>query len=706
MSSNELQKFQNENYFISRELSWLEFNHRVLEEALDSQNPLLERLKFISIFSSNMDEFFMVRVGGLKDQIEAGFRRPDAAALTPKAQVKEIARVTSELVETQYNCLKRSILPQLKRQGIRILTYPHLNETQEEYIEDYFYNTIFPVLTPMAFDSGHPFPVIINRALYFAVELRREKQKKRYYAFVQIPTVIPRLIQIPATDHGLDFVLLDDVIRKNLPRLFKSYKITEHLLFRITRNSDFDLDEEGAEDLLAEIAKKLKSRKTGKVVRLEIESEANTKLVSRLIEEFNIKNYEIYAERSPLDLTFLRNLGSLPGYDNLKYPDFPPNPSPYFENKDVFEAIKKKDILLHVPFESFDPVVSLVQQAAEDENVLAIKQVLYRVSGNSPIVRALARAAENGKQVSVLIELKARFDEESNINWAQTLVKAGCHVVYGIVGLKTHCKALMIIRQEEDGVRRYVHLGTGNYNDITAKIYTDCGIFTVNKDFGADVSDLFNLITGYSEPGNWRKLAISPLNMREKLIYLIENEVNKAKSGNPARIIAKMNSLVDTEIIQHLYRASCHNVKIDLIVRGICCLRPGIPDVSENIRVMSIVGRFLEHSRIFYFENGGEPLYYLASADWMPRNLNRRIETMFPVEDPQCQQRLDEILSDNLQDTIKARILNVDGKYSRVSRRGKEPLNSQESLYIKRVPQKQKSQFVFNPIFEVSSSDE
>ncbi|MBN2088830.1 RNA degradosome polyphosphate kinase [candidate division KSB1 bacterium] len=699
-------QYSKKQYFISRELSWLEFNKRVLEEAIDTNNPLMERLKFISIFSSNLDEFFMVRVGGLKDQIEAGYQETDPAGMTPEQQIKQIAKNTSVLVEQQYNCLKRSILPQLKKYGIEYKKYSQLNDEQIEHVQDYFHNSIYSVLTPMAFDPGHPFPVIINRTLYFIITLTKEGHKKPFFAFMQVPTVFPRLIRIPA-DKGFAFIYIEDIIRHHLPLLFKGYKIQSEFLFRITRNADFDLDEEGAEDLLAEIAKKLKSRKTGKVMRLELENSAdNSALLNMLIDEFQIKSYEIYQHLNPLDLTFVKHLADLPGFKELKYSESPPNPSSLFKSESIFDDIKQRDIFLHVPFESFDPVVKLVESAADDPQVLAIKQVLYRVSGNSPIIHALARAAEKGKQVSVLIELKARFDEESNINWAQKLERAGCHVVYGIVGLKTHCKALLIVRKEEEGVRRYVHLGTGNYNDITAKIYTDCSIFTVKQDFGADVSDLFNLITGYSEPRNWRKLAVAPLNLREKFIHLIENEIAHSQAGRTGHIIAKMNSLVDTKIIQCLYKASCQKVKIELIVRGICCLRPGIPGISENITVRSIVGRYLEHSRIFYFENGGEPLYYLSSADWMPRNLDRRIETLFPVENPDAQQRLNEILELNLQDNIKSRVLNADGHYSRVNRRGKEPLNSQEKLYRVAIPKSQVTQFIFNPIFEVSSRDD
>lgn len=696
--------FKKSDYFISRELSFLEFNYRVLEEAIDNTNPLMERLKFISIFSSNLDEFFMVRVGGLKDQIEAGYDKPDPAGLNPKDQVKKIASKTHELEKKQYNCLKHSILPQLRKHGIEILKYKNLDEEEREYFADYFFNKIFSVLTPMAYDPGHPFPIIINLSLNFAVELRKKNDKKRYFAFVQVPTVFPRLLRVPSTE-GKRFILIEEIIARYLPTLFKAYMIVNSVLFRITRNADFTLDEEGAEDLLAEIAKKLKSRKTGKVVRLEIAAKQHSKLIQKIVSEFKVKSYEIYDHITPLDLTFLMKLASIRGFDHLRNEEFPPYPSPSF-NDDIFEDIKKHDVFLHVPYESFDPIIKLIETAAEDPDVLAIKQVLYRVSGNSPVVRALARAAENGKQVSVLVELKARFDEESNINWAKTLEKAGCHVVYGIVGLKTHCKALLIIRQEEIGVRRYVHLGTGNYNDRTALLYTDCGIFTVKQDFGADVSDLFNLITGYSEPGQLRKLGVAPLNMRKRFINLIKNEVSQSGPGNYGRIIAKMNSLVDSEIIQYLYWASCNYVKIDLIVRGICCLRPGIPGVSENITVISIVDRFLEHSRIYYFQNGGQPLYFLSSADWMPRNLNRRIETMFPVEDLQCQQQVKQVLEFNLQDNIKARVLHSDGMYARIDRRGKAPFRAQVELYQTAAPKNGDSPVIFNPIFEVSASED
>ncbi|MBN1348343.1 RNA degradosome polyphosphate kinase [candidate division KSB1 bacterium] len=691
-------------YFISRELSFLEFNYRVLEEAIDSTNPLLERLKFISIFSSNLDEFFMVRVGGLKQQVEAGYKKPDPAGLSPKDQIINIASKAHELINKQYNCLKRSILPQLRKQGIEILSFKALNEEQQDYFEDYFHNNIISVLTPMAYDPGHPFPVVINLTLNFAVELRKKREKQHYFAIVQVPTVFPRYLAVPSAT-GNHFILIEELIEAYLPTIFIGYEIVDTMLFRITRNADFDLDEEGAEDLLAEIAKKLKTRKTGKIVRLEVAGTPGTKLFKKVLSEFNVKTFEVYDRLHPLDLTFFMKFSNIKSYDHLRNKEFPPHPSPQF-NENIFEDIKKKDIFLHVPYESFDPIINLIETAADDPDVLAIKQVLYRVSGNSPVVNALARAAENGKQVSVLVELKARFDEESNIGWAKTLEKAGCHVVYGIVGLKTHCKALLIIRHEDGGVQRYVHLGTGNYNDKTARLYTDCGVFTAKQDFGADVSDLFNLITGYSEPARWRKLAVAPLTLRRRFINLIENEVEQSSAGTLGLIIAKMNSLVDSEIIRYLYWASCNHVEIKLIVRGICCLRPGIPGISENISVSSIVDRFLEHSRIYYFNNGGQPLYFLSSADWMPRNLDRRIETMFPVSDPVSQRRIKEILDFNLRDNVKTRILQPDGSYARTDKRGKTPFRAQVELYKAATPAKEARSPVFTPAFEVSTSED
>lgn len=699
----DLKQYENFDYFINRELSWLEFNYRVLEEALDKTNPLFERLKFCAIFSSNLDEFFMVRVGGLKDQMEAGYRRPDPSGLIPKEQIKAIADTAHQYVNAQYQCYKRALIPALRSQGIEILTYGELSSDEQELVEDFYHHKLYPVLTPMAYDPSHPMPLVTNKTLNFAVELLKNGEDRKF-AIVQVPTVYPRLKQLPSRT-GARFILLEEIIRKFLSSLFQGYRIREAILFRITRNADFELDEEGAEDLLVTIAQKLKERKRGKIVRLELEQKVRDSwLLSWMVQEFAVKKYEIYEPVNPLDLTFLFSLVEMKGFPDLRYKPFEPKPVRIFA-ADPFETIRKQDVFVHHPYDSFDPIVQIVQKASEDKNVLAIKQILYRVSGDSPIVKALARAAENGKQVSVLVELKARFDEQSNIAWAKTLEKAGCHVVYGVIGFKTHAKVLLIVRNEDDGIRRYVHLGTGNYNDKTARLYTDSGIFTCVRDLGADVTDFFNMITGYSQPSRWRKLVVAPLNLRQHLLELIQNEITKSAPENPGRIIAKMNSLVDTEIISMLYHASSHHVKIDLIVRGICCLRPGIAGVSENIRVLSIVGRFLEHSRAFYFQNGGDPLYFLSSADWMPRNLNRRIELMFPIESPESKRRLQELLDFNLRDTMKARLLNSDGKWRRIDRRRKELFNAQESFCDCVSKEPDSREIVFQPKFEISAKE-
>lgn len=700
---NGLEQYNRFEYFINRELSWLEFNYRVLEEAMDRSNPLFERLKFCAIFSSNLDEFFMVRVGGLKDQMEAGYRRPDASGLAPKEQIKAIADTAHQYVISQYQCYKRALIPALRNHGIEILNYSELAGNEQDLVEDFYHHKLYPVLTPMAYDPSHPMPLVTNKTLNFAVELIKDGEDRKF-AVVQVPTVFPRLKQLPSRT-GARFILLEEIMRKFLSSLFKGYRIKEAILFRITRNADFELDEEGAEDLLVTIAQKLAERKRGKIVRLELEHKVRDSwLLSRMVQEFSVKKYEIYEPLNPLDLTFLFSLVEMKGFPDLRYKPFEPRPV-YIFGSDPFETIRKQDVFVQHPYDSFDPIVQIVQKAAEDRQVLAIKQILYRVSGDSPIVKALARAAENGKQVSVLVELKARFDEQSNITWARTLEKAGCHVVYGVIGFKTHAKVLLIVRNEDDGIRRYVHLGTGNYNDKTARLYTDSGIFTCVRDFGADVTDFFNMITGYSQPGHWRKLVVAPLNLRQHLIELMQNEINKSTPDNPGRIIAKMNSLVDTEIISMLYHASSNHVKVDLIVRGICCLRPGIKGVSENIRVHSIVGRFLEHSRAFYFRNGGDPRYFLSSADWMPRNLNRRIELMFPLESPESKRRLQELLDFNLRDTIKARVLHPDGKWIRIDKRRKQLFDAQEAFCEGTGQEATTREIVFQPKFEISARE-
>ncbi|WP_432401961.1 RNA degradosome polyphosphate kinase [Wukongibacter sp. M2B1] len=665
--------------YINRELSWLEFNNRVLEEAQDKDNPLLERLKFISIVSSNMDEFFMVRVASLRDQVLAGFTKPDPSGLTPSQQIKKISQRVHNIVYNQSNCYNRSLLLGLKKQNIFFLKSEELNDYQRAYIDNFFWKNIYPVLTPMVVDPTRPFPLVMNKSLNIALIIRdNESSEENFFATVQVPAVLGRFIELPEKGGMRYFILLEEVIKMFISTLFNGYEIISMGCYRITRNADLGVEEEGAEDLLETIEQSLKKRKWGNVVRLEVEKGLPKKLLKILVDEMEVPGEGVYRISGPLDLTFLMKFASIDGYDNLKYKPHSPQTSPIFSNyEDIFEAIKENDIILHHPFHSFDPVVDLVQKAAKDPNVLAIKQTLYRVSGDSPIIKALAEAAENGKQVTVLLEIKARFDEKNNIIWAKHLEKSGCHVIYGLVGLKTHCKLLLIVRKEEDGIKRYVHMGTGNYNDVTAKFYTDIGLFTSKPFFGSDISALFNTLSGFSKYSGFYKINIAP-DLDNKFIDLIEQEANNAKKSKESRIIAKMNSLVDEKIIKALYEASCAGTQIDLIVRGICCLRAGVPGVSENIKVRSIVGRFLEHSRIFYFYNDGNEQIYLSSADWMPRNLRRRVELLFPVEDRQNREMIKEILEISLKDTVKARTLRRDGSYSRIDKRGKEIINSQE----------------------------
>lgn len=668
------------DYFINREMSWLAFNERVLEEALDQSNPVLERLKFLAIVSSNLDEFFMVRVAGLKDQVKAGFKKTDSSGHTPKDQLRMINVRTHEMVERQYRCFREEILPLLTASGIRFIDADSLTDEQERFLSDYFDHHIYPVLTPLAVDQSRPFPLLLSKSLNLAVMLERKKEhiKKRVFAVVQVPAVLSRYIELPGTD-GSGFILLEDVIKKYSNRLFKGNQICSVHPFRITRNADMTLDEEGAEDLLKEIEKELKKRKWGSAVRLEIDSRMDDEVRAILKEALEVHARDIYPIDGPIDLTKFISFTAMEGYDHLRNEAMLPQPSAdLIGEEDLFAAIAQGDILVHHPFESFDCVVDFVQKAAQDPHVLAIKMTLYRVSGDSPIVRALAAAAEMGKQVTVLVELKARFDEENNIHWARQLEKSGCQVIYGLVGLKTHCKITLIVRKEETEIRRYVHLGTGNYNNSTARLYTDFGLFTSNPDFGEDASALFNDLSGYFEPPEWRKLEAAPKGLRKKFLDLIKTEIAMHSPDRPGRIIAKMNSLTDEEMIGALYEASCAGVQIDLIVRGICCLRPGIPGVSENIRVRSIIDRFLEHSRVFIFGNGGRPRVFLSSADWMTRNLDRRVELMFPIEQPLLADRVSEIVHIYLRDNTKARILDSYGTYHRIHQMEDElPINAQ-----------------------------
>lgn len=673
--------FKNPEFYENRELSWIKFDERVLSEAKDKSIPLLERLKFISITSSNLDEFFMVRVASLKDMVHANYKKRDIAGMTAEEQLVAIQMETRKLVETQYGIFARSLVPLLKKEGITIMdAYEDLNEEQAEFVDRYFMEAVYPVLTPMAVDASRPFPLIRNKSLNIAALLAsKEDEKETVFATVQVPGVLPRLVRIPTEDESVIFILLEQIIERNIDRLFSNYKVLCAHPYRVMRNADMAIDEDEASDLLKEIENKLKLRQWGEVIRLEVENKTDKKLLKFLRSEFKVKDEDIYSIDGPIDLTFLMKMYGLEGYSHLRYASYKPQPVPEIDPEgNLFEAIRKGDIFLHHPYQTFEPVVEFIRQAAKDPDVLAIKQTLYRVSGNSPIISSLAQAAENGKQVTVLVELKARFDEENNIVWAKMLEKAGCHVIYGLVGLKTHSKIALVVRKEEDGIRRYVHLGTGNYNDSTAKLYTDCGIFTCKEAIGEDATAVFNMLSGYSEPESWNRLFLAPYWLRSRFLKLIEREMKIAKQGKPARIIAKMNSLCDPGIIEALYEASASGVKIDLIVRGICCLRVGIPGVSENITVRSIVGNFLEHSRIFYFLHDGAPEIYMGSADWMQRNLDRRVEIVFPILDEELKAKALHILEVELEDNVKARIMQKDGTYAKCDRRGKESVNSQD----------------------------
>lgn len=658
----------NSKVFINRELSWLEFDARVLGEAEDVLNPLFERLKFLSITASNLDEFFMVRVASLKDMVNAGYTKRDIAGMTAAEQLAALDERTHAFVKRQYKIYNDELVPALAREGFHIIgSHEELTHGQEIFVDKYFHEDVYPVLTPMAVDSSRPFPLIRNKTLNIAALLKKKNgDDGTEFATVQVPSVLPRFVRLPGEQDTI--ILLEEIIERNIDKLFLNYDILCAYPYRIMRNADLSIDEEDAADLLKEIEKQLKKRQWGQAIRLEVQGNIDKQLLKRLKSELNITDSDIYRIDGPLDLTFLMKLYGSFDYAKLKTPKYMPAPVPELMNgKNIFEAVREGDILLHHPYQTFDPVVDFVRQAANDPGVLAIKQTLYRVSGNSPIVAALAAAAENGKQVSVLVELKARFDEENNIIWARKLEQAGCHVIYGLVGLKTHSKITLVVRREEDGIRRYVHLGTGNYNDSTAKLYCDMGLFTCSPAIGEDATAVFNMLSGYSEPVGWNKLSLAPLWLRDRFHYLVEREIRHAKEGQEAHIIAKMNSVCDKDIIELMYKASKAGVKIELIVRGICCLIPQLEGVSENITVRSIVGTFLEHSRIFYFENGGNPEIYMASADWMSRNLDRRVEIMFPVEDAKLKKEVKHILDVQLADNVKAQLMQPDGSYVKVS---------------------------------------
>ncbi|PMP85018.1 MAG: RNA degradosome polyphosphate kinase [Thermodesulfobium narugense] len=681
-------------YNINRELSLLEFNRRVLEEAQDPSNKLFERLKFLSIVSSNMDEFFMIRVSSIIDKVLDDFVFQDSSGLTPKELYKEITLKAHTISKEQQKLFLEELMPLLKQNNIHILKINELNSNQLNFVQKYYKNIIYPVLTPMAVDNSRPFPFIQNRTLNIFVLLRTNAnylvknknqriKKEDVFAIIQVPGVLERFIALPSERDKYCFIMLEDIIIHHLSNLFNNQEIIHSSVFRITRDADLTIDEQIAEDILEEIEKSLKRRRYGEVVRLEISKDCPEILEDFLKENFELDEEDVYRIDGPLDYTFLMKFVSQenPAFKHLKDRPLPPvKPADFLvaEEKSIFNLIKEKDILIHTPFESFEKIIEFVRSAATDPDVLAIKMTLYRVTKNSPIVKALEEAADNGKQVTVVIELKARFDEENNINWAKKLEKAGCHVVYGLVHLKVHSKAILVVRKEEGTIRRYVHLSTGNYNENTARLYTDISLFTSNVYFGTDVSNLFNTLTGLSQPSHWYKIGVSPINLREKLVRLIRREAKHKSNGH---IIAKMNALVDDEIIDELYDASSKGVKIDLIIRGICCLRTGIKGISENIRVISIVGRFLEHSRIFYFKNNSNEEVYLSSADWMPRNLDRRIEIIFPIENEQLKERIKRYLNIMLKDNTKARELREDGTYVRVTQSSQNKIDSQILLY-------------------------
>ena len=681
-----------ENLYINRERSWLDFNYRVLEEAYDKTNMIMDRLKFLAITASNLDEFFMVRIAGLMDQVNVGYNKKGLDGKTPTEQLAEINTITQEMMKRQYNCLLKSLVPELNQNHIFFVEYDELEGEEREYVDDYFLETCYPVLTPQAIDNSRPFPLVKNNQVYLCVQLldtqENKKKKKKdskedeeYMAILEIPKVLDRIIALPRTDREAPYryIFIEDIIIHNAGQLFTGYDVKHVSEFRITRNGDLAIDEDEAEDLLIEIEKSIQQRKWGACIKLEITKAMSKKAKRKLIEELEISEEDVYELKGQLDLTCFMKFQGRPEFDELREPIYKPLPSrDFYEQEDIFEVIREKDRLLHHPYQSFDTVVDFVRKAAADPDVLAIKQTLYRVSGDSPIIAALIEAAQNGKQVTVLVELKARFDEANNIVWAKKLERAGCHVIYGLVGLKIHCKMILVVRKEEDGIRRYVHLGTGNYNDVTARLYTDIGMFTAKESYGSDVSTLFNVLSGYSHYTLWKKLEVAPTTMREAFNRHIDREIENVKLGVRGRIIAKMNSLIDDQIVEKLYEASQAGVEIHLIVRGMCSLIPGIRGVSENITVHSIVGTFLEHSRIYYFYNQGKEDIYLSSADWMQRNLNRRIETLFPVEDPDLKAELKHILDITLRDTIKTRVMTETGEYIRVDKRGKELLSCQQ----------------------------
>ena len=668
--------------FLNRELSWLEFNARVLEEATDSATPLLERLKFACITASNLDEFFMVRVAGLKNALAEGDASPDLAGLTPAQQLQRIAERVHAMVDALYEVIHGEIFPALGERGVRLMRPTDLVGGPRAALSRYFRDEVLPALTPLAIDASRPFPMLAALSLNLALLLAPgEGEEEPRLAVVQVPGRLPRLVRPPGVE-GTSYVLLEDVVREELGSLFPGQEILDVAAFRVARDSELDLDDEGGRDLLQAIEEELRNRRRSEIVRLEVEAGVGEPLLETLTARLYVGPDDVYRVRGPVDIRPLMALVDIPALEDLREPPLRPLPALEAAGEVLFALLDAREVVLHHPYDSFDPVVAFVTSAAEDGDVLAIKQTLYRTSGESPIVRALARAAENGKQVTVLVELLARFDEQSNIEWARRLEQSGCHVIYGIRGYKTHAKICLVVRRGPRGIRRYVHLGTGNYNDRTARIYTDFGVMTSDREIGEDASALFNALTGYSDPPRMRKLVMAPNQLRERVLKLIQRERDRAEAGQPAEIQAKMNSLVHEDIIRALYDAARSGVRIRLAVRGICCLRPGLKGTSEGIEVVSVVDRFLEHSRIFHFRNGGDEEVYLSSADWMPRNLDRRIELLFPVESAEGRQKVLLALDAIFQDNVKARRLQTDGSYRRRRpAKGEEPYRAQIELY-------------------------
>lgn len=671
--------FKDHQYYLNRELSWLAFNERVLEEAVDPNNPLLEKLKFLAITSSNLDEFFMIRVAGLKHQQENGIERRDIANMTPAEQLRHISERCQALVARQYGYLKQ-ILAELEKEKLYFIRPEQASAAQMRWLKEYFRREVFSVVTPMAVNPSHPFPFLASKSLNLALLLEKNEKADDLddddidvkTAIVPVPSVLPRIVALPEEPEEpgkKSFVLLEDVIRYFGQQLFVGYDILEARVFRLTRDADLDIDEEDIKDLVVEVERQLRKRQKGEAVRLEFEAGTSRFMQRFMVQSTNLEKGDLYEIDGPIDLTMYFGFCGIKGYDRLRYPEAHPRrpwSSIQMGDGNIFDMIRQKDMLIHLPYESFnDSVVKFVSAAAEDKDVLAIKQTLYRVSSDSPIIRALEKAAQNGKQVTVLMEVKARFDEANNILMARRLEKAGAHVIYGLVKLKTHSKCTLVIRREKDGIRRYVHVATGNYNASTAKLYTDLGLLTCSDTFGMDASAFFNLLSGYSDPPMWNSFLVAPLNLRERCVKFIDREIQFAKEGEPAHMIIKMNSLLDKEMIAKLYEASAAGVKIELIVRGICVLIPGIPGLSDHITVRSLVGRFLEHSRVFWFANGGREELYIGSADWMPRNLNDRVELMVPVEEPELMARLKKMLDIELADNQKAHVMQPDGTWTK-----------------------------------------